>query len=98
MVIKVSKLVPGCDTNADGVVVNQAITIGLRQSGVVTLDFTGIHNATSSFVNSAFVTLLQDVSIEEIKARVRIVGANKQIAFLVRDRMRAESSKNREAA
>lgn len=98
MVIRVSKLVQGCDTNDDGVIVNRAIVVGLKSPHMVTLDFSGIHNATSSFVNSAFVALLQDFSLAEIRTRLKIVGANRQIASLIRDRMRIEGSRAREAA
>ena len=98
MVIFVRNHVLSCDTNAEGDVLYNAISGALRDSDRVTVDFSGLPNATSSFVNSAFVPLLVSFSFAAIKSRLQIVGAHPQIAAMIRDRMNFESHRVRQVA
>lgn len=51
--------------------------------------------ATSSFVNAAFVPLLDFVSFVELKRRIKVVDSNRQINEMIRTRMEREAASNR---
>jgi len=93
MVIRVADLVGAADTSEHGVRVHEALVIAMRQGGAVTISFDGIASATSSFVNAAFVDLLDDYSFDDIKTRVRIVESARQINAMIRARLSFEASR-----
>jgi hypothetical protein len=87
MVMKVQNLVDGCDTNDQGAVVYKFVATCLRKNSAVTLDFSGVSNVTSSFVNSSFVQLVDDFGFNSVKSLLVLKGVNSQIGRLLRDRM-----------
>ena len=87
MVIVVMDIVRGCDTNDQGEKIFLSLIKGLSEAPTVTLSFDGVLNVTSSFVNSAFLPLLDTYDIEVIKSRLSLTSVNRQIANMVRDRM-----------
>lgn len=91
MVIRILDLVTSCDTNDQGDVVRQAIQDHLKSSDVVSLDFFGVTNVTSSFVNSSLVSLLPDFDFKTLKTRIRIQRVNRQIGNMIKDRMASEN-------
>ena len=91
MVIRILDLVASCDTNDQGDIVKQAILNHLKSSDVVSLDFFGVTNVTSSFVNSSLVSLLPDIDFETLKTRIRIQRVNRQIGNMIKDRMASEN-------
>ncbi|MDQ7069695.1 MAG: DUF4325 domain-containing protein [Rhodobacterales bacterium] len=91
MVIRILDLVSSCDTNDQGDVVKQAILDSLKSSDVVSVDFFGVTNVASSFVNSSFVSLLSDFDFGTLKSRIRIQRVNRQIGNMIKDRMASES-------
>lgn len=93
MVIRVKRLVDACDTNSRGEVVRAAIVSALAVNGIVVLSFSGLSNATSSFVNSAFVDLLETMPFDEIKQRVRVIDASRQIIDMIKLRMTFEAGR-----
>lgn len=98
MVVRVKDHVSACDTNAQGDHIRAAILGLLQTAGTAEVSFAGVSNATSSFVNSAFVQLLEVYSFDDIKRRVRIVDAHRQIGTLIRSRMDFESGRMKMAA
>jgi STAS-like domain of unknown function (DUF4325) len=98
MVIRVKRLVDACDTNSHGEVVRAAIVSALAVDDVVVLSFSGVSNATSSFVNSAFVDLLETMPFDEIKRRVRVIDASRQIIEMIKLRMTSEARRVAAAA
>ena len=98
MVIRVKTLVDVCDTNSQGEVVRAAVVSALAVEGVVVISFSGLSNATSSFVNSAFVDLLETMPFEEIKRRVRVINASRQIVDMIKLRMTFEAERVAAAA
>lgn len=84
MVIRVLDLVQGCSTNDEGAVIYDAIKASLVKTGQAVVSFDGVSYATSSFVNSAFLGLLDDMTLEEVKERLSIVRSRGQINNLVR--------------
>lgn len=98
MVISIKALVVGCDTSAQGAIVYDQLVKAMRKSDAVALDFDGILNITTSFANTAFVPLLDEFSFDEIKARLVVRNANRQIANMLRDRMSKENARKSLAA
>lgn len=96
--VNVKDIVPACDTNAQGDMIRKAILAELSARGSVEVSFEGVTNATSSFVNSAFVDLLADYPFAEIKRRVAVIRVHRQIAQLIRSRMEFESKRVPHAA
>ncbi|WP_083480413.1 STAS-like domain-containing protein [Loktanella sp. 5RATIMAR09] len=91
MVIKILSLVSSCDTNQQGVCVKHAILDALRQQDIVYIDFSGVTNVTSSFVNSALLDLSPQLDLDTIKSRVRIKRVNRQIGNMIKDRFTSEA-------
>lgn len=87
MVMNVKKLVSGCDTNDQGNVVYKYVALNLRENKSVSLDFSGVSNVTSSFVNSSFVQLVDDFGYDTVRTLIALKGVNSQIANMLKDRM-----------
>ncbi|MBK5923541.1 hypothetical protein CCR90_07045 [Rhodovulum sulfidophilum] len=99
MVIFVNGVVPSCDTAQQGYAVFKVLSNALSHSDKpIRVDFAHIPNVTSSFVNTAFIPLLDALPFDEIKRRVVVVGANRQIANMLRTRMSAHSQRKAVAA
>ncbi|WP_076448113.1 STAS-like domain-containing protein [Roseivivax lentus] len=98
MVIVVKQIVSSCDTSSQGAEVYSKLRDSLRMNVAFTVDFIDIPNVTSSFVNTAFVPLLTEFSFSEVKARMSVINANRQVASMLRDRMLKESKRMRLAA
>jgi len=92
MVIHVTDHLSGCATNEDGEVLLGLVEDAIRREGSAVVDFHGVLYTTTSFVNSAFLPLLERMSFDEVKKRLRIVKAYPQITSMIRDRMSQESS------
>jgi len=56
-------------------------------TGSVTVSFDGIQTATSSFVSSAFVALLDHLSYADIKERMRVIDSTRQINDMIKTRL-----------
>jgi hypothetical protein len=98
MVINVKDLVTGCDTNAQGDVVRIAIQEALTSFNEIELSFSGFAGATTSFVNSAFLDLLDTMSFDEIKQRIRVTRSSRQINSLIKDSLTHAAEKMYHAA
>ncbi|WP_305972712.1 MULTISPECIES: STAS-like domain-containing protein [unclassified Mameliella] len=90
MVLIISSVVRSCDTNEQGDVVRLEIIKHLSKNEKVTLDFSGVTNVTSSFVNSALISLMPQYDVRTIKARIQVTRANRQIGTMINDRFRSE--------
>lgn len=93
MVIFVGRHVSSCDTNAQGDVIYDLISQAMKGDSPAVVDFSGMTNATSSFVNSAFVPLLRKYAFSKIRARLIVRGAHPQIASMIRSRLTFESDR-----
>lgn len=98
MVILVRSLVQACDTNAQGSALFDAIKGTLNSGSNVCLDFSGIHGMTSSFVNCAFIPLLDEISYDDLKARLALKNANRQIGNMLKDRIAVHAKRVKQAA
>lgn len=92
MVIIVRNVSGFADTNAQGDRLFGAITHALSSGTTVTVDFSDVSNATSSFVNSSFVRLLDLYDFATIQKLIRIVGTNRQVANMIKARMQYEAA------
>ncbi|WP_420337527.1 STAS-like domain-containing protein [Roseibium sp.] len=92
MDIVVRNIVTHCDTNADGAAVKTALRPFLLKTDIVTVDFAGINNVTSSFINTAFIELIEEHGIKKFKDSVRVANATKQIADALKDRISARTA------
>ncbi len=92
MVIRIADIVKGADTQAQGACVHEALCRALSGSASVTVSFEGIDTATSSFVNVSFARLLDRLSLNDIKTRIRVVKSTKQINDMIRRRLERSAS------
>ena len=98
MVIVVKNLVAGCNTNAEGECIHAEILKALAISNKVEISFSQLSAATTSFVNSAFVELLDVMSFEDIKNRIHISHSSRQINSLIKDSLTHLAAKTSQAA
>ena len=84
--IRVLDVVPRTFNNEDGREVHDAIREALAREEVVTLSFDGVDSVPSSFINSALITLLGELSFDDVRRRLRFVRTNSQINEMIRSR------------
>jgi STAS-like domain of unknown function (DUF4325) len=87
MVIQISRITACADTNLDGAAVLAVLKKLLDDGVCVTVSFAGLQIATSSFVNSAFVPLLDHFSFSHIKENLKIINSTRQINEMIKMRM-----------
>lgn len=80
-------------TNDDGDVLFNILRKNLDDGKKVTVSFEGIHGLNSSFVNSAFIRLLEFYSFDFIKENVGFAYTNKQINKIILSRFEFETDK-----
>jgi STAS-like domain of unknown function (DUF4325) len=93
MVIRIVDIVGAADTADQGSVVFARLRAALASSNrrQVIVSFEGVKTATSSFVNTAFVQLLELMPLAEIKRRIRVVASSRQINDMIRSRLEREA-------
>jgi hypothetical protein len=92
MVIRILDVVSGADTADQGDRAFNLLHKALSKKNTeVTVSFDGVKTATSSFVNVAFVQLLDSFSFSDIKARLRVVDSTRQINDMIKSRMEREA-------
>lgn len=84
--ITIKDHVPHCFNNNDGQIVLNLIMPHLQQAEPVEVSFEGVYSATSSFVNSAFIDLLEHFDFEQIKRLLSITHSNAHINGLIKQR------------
>jgi hypothetical protein len=93
LVIKVLDVVPRCYTWDDGATLAEAIRQAWKAEDRVTVSFAGVDVVPSSFVNGAFVDLLNDVSFDELKRKLKIIDSNRAINDVIRRRLEFEANR-----
>jgi len=93
MVVDVLSLVPHCYTYEDGEQVADVVRPALRAGKDIALSFRGVRGVPSSFVNAAFVSLLDEFPAMTVRRHVRVVNSSSQINTMIRDRMTAEAAR-----
>ena len=87
MVIRILDHVAQAASYADGEKIFALISEPIRKGDQVTLSFQGIDAVPSSFINAAIVSLVEVVTIHQIKAHLRFINSTRQINELIRSRM-----------
>lgn len=88
MVIVIKDYVKTTYSYEDGLVIFQLILYAIRQNEQVQVDFRDISSIPSSFVNSAFVQLLEKISFDQVRENLTFINSTKQINELIRSRFR----------
>lgn len=96
MVIKVYNLTPECQTNADGLKVFQVIAPMLKKGELVELSFENIRSIPSSFVNTAFIDLLEIISFDQIRKQLKFLNTTPQINDVIKTRFATELTRQKQ--
>lgn len=84
MVILVSKHLKHCYTNDDGNTIYNLIHNDLLNNRHVVVSFKDMDSVSSSFVNSAFIALLDDISVRSIRKNLLFINSTKQINQMIK--------------
>jgi hypothetical protein len=88
--IIVHELVPGADTINEGKQVGAALGAALNREQLVSLSFSHIESASSSFVTASLIPSVRALGPSEFKQGVWISNASWQIEDIVRRRLEHE--------
>lgn len=88
--IRIKDLVDQVYSNYDGMVIYNELKNQLENSNKVTVSFDEIGALNSSFVNSAFIELLNDYDFQFIKNNIQFVDSTKQINEMIKSRFAFE--------
>jgi STAS-like domain of unknown function (DUF4325) len=92
MVIRIRDFVSAANTSEEGEVVFDRLSGELsRQKTGIVVSFDGIQTATSSFVNAAFVELLNRYSYTDLKTRLKVTNSTRQINNMIKTRLARSS-------
>ena len=79
--------------NSAGLLLFEQIKENFEQGQSVTVSFEGVPYVSTSFVNSAFINLLQEYSFGDIKEKLQIIKSTSQINHLIKERFAFESQR-----
>lgn len=98
MVIRILDHVRQCYTSQDGAVISALIRNAFASGEKVKVSFNGVTDVPSSFVNGAFVALLDCYSFDYIRANLSVVDSTPQINDMIKRRFRFETEQLAHAA
>ena len=93
MVINILDHVDKCYSNDDGSIIFNKIKDAFDTQDKITISFKGITSLNSSFVNSAFIELLDYYNFSLIQEKLRFINSTQQINKIIKDRFSFEVSK-----
>ncbi|MDN7654691.1 STAS-like domain-containing protein [Burkholderia multivorans] len=93
MVIRALDIVDRCYSNADGQQVFEVVYDRLKRGEAVTVSFEGVSTVPSSFVNTAFITLLDYFPFEKIRRVLTFTKTTPQINEMIRSRFAFEAQR-----
>ncbi len=96
MVIRVSDFTDKCYTNRDGEIIFIKIKSHMDKNETANVSFKGIDAVTSSFVNSAFINLLEYYSFDYVKSHLTFSDTTRHINDLIKKRFIFEVEKRPE--
>ncbi|BBI32664.1 STAS-like domain-containing protein [Cohnella abietis] len=88
--IKIIDHVSQCYSNADGEIIQILLRERLRSGLKTSLSFAGIDGASSSFINSALIELLDEFSFDFIKSHLSFTDTTKTINETIKKRFSFE--------
>ena len=95
--IRVLDFVERCYNSDDGQIIHDLIIERLAQEVELTVSMEGVDWVPSSFVNAAFISLLDMLSFNDIKKRLRFVNTTSQINEMIRTRFNFEAGRRASA-
>lgn len=98
MVIRVLNIVEHCYSDADGEKVYKVIVNYIKRQEPVVVSFEGVDVVPSSFVNAAFITLLDNFSFETIKKLLSFVNTTSQTNEMIKNRFLFEVKRKKLAS
>lgn len=94
MVIRILDYVRSASSYEDGEIIFRILFREISNNKEVTIDFSGVKSIPSSFVNSAFVRLVEHFSIDQIRGKLTFIESTKQINDLIKSRFQFVSKKD----
>lgn len=91
MVIKIVDYITHCHANSDGDTIFSIIKPMLDKGEKIKISFKNINSVTSSFVNSAFIELLEYFKFDYIKANLNLTNSNSNINRIIKNRFEFET-------
>lgn len=93
MVIKVMDYVEKCYSNSDGEIIFNIINKAFKESNKIIVSFEGVTSLNSSFVNSAFIELLDKYDFSIIQEKIQFKDSTSQINRIIKERFNFEVSR-----
>jgi len=84
MVIEVRDIAPQAYTAEEGLAVAKLVRHSLSADRETVVSFAGIRDVPSSFINGAFISLLDEYDSDWLKGRLKIRSATRQTADMIR--------------
>ncbi|MBM7585861.1 hypothetical protein JOC86_002403 [Bacillus pakistanensis] len=88
--IRISDHIGRCYSNKEGKTIQTILKRELNKGNPITVSFEKIDGVTSSFVNTAFIELLDDFEFNTIKSSIKFINTSKQINEMIKDRFKFE--------
>lgn len=83
--IKVLDHIIACYSNSDGEVIQKLIKQKMTDE-VITISFSGVNSISSSFVNTAFIDLLDTYSFDDIRNKLKFIDSSRSINSIIKRR------------
>ena len=91
MVIRALDYVPHCYSWDTGNEIAKIVRQSFARGDQITISFAGVTDVPSSFVNGAFISLLDDYSFDFIRAHLSFADCTRQITDMIRRRFSFET-------
>jgi hypothetical protein len=95
VLINILDHVEKCYSNDDGKIIFNIIKEAFDSNKQVTVSFKGITSLNSSFVNSAFIELLEYYDFSYIRQNLKFINSTRQINTIIKDRFSFEIEKQK---
>ncbi len=95
MVIRALDIVQQCYSNSDGQKLFNVISDYVKRGEPITVSFDGVDTLPSSFVNCAFIPLLDSFDFDRIKETLSFMNTTPQINEMIKSRFTFEVSRRK---
>ncbi|MEW5549976.1 STAS-like domain-containing protein [Peribacillus frigoritolerans] len=93
--IRIKDYVDQVYSNDDGMIIYNELKKHFENDSKISVSFKEINALNSSFINSAFIGLLNDYDFQFIKENLRFVDSTKQINDAIKSKFSFELNKNK---
>ncbi|MDB5735598.1 MAG: hypothetical protein JWN16_2235 [Alphaproteobacteria bacterium] len=91
MVIRALDVVPDCYSWENGNTISKTIGALFQTGQTAIISFDDVTDVPSSFVNAAFISLLDEYTFEFIKSHLKLINCSSQIIDMVQRRFEFET-------